>query len=91
VLVLDDLGTESATPWAREKLFQLLNHRYVTRLATVITMSDLSKTDARLISRISDTSRCTVFHVEAPSYRGDEARPPARSTKTGTRGRRAPG
>ncbi|PDW05130.1 hypothetical protein CJ255_00085 [Candidatus Viridilinea mediisalina] len=27
LLVLDDLGTESATAWAREKLYQLLNHR----------------------------------------------------------------
>ena len=29
LLVLDDLSTESATAWAKEKLFQLLNHRYV--------------------------------------------------------------
>jgi hypothetical protein len=28
LLVLDDLGTESATAWAREKLYQLFNHRY---------------------------------------------------------------
>ena len=27
LLTLDDLGTESATPWAREKLYQLINHR----------------------------------------------------------------
>ncbi|MEI7773120.1 MAG: hypothetical protein WCI67_24230 [Chloroflexales bacterium] len=24
----DDLGTESSMPWAREKLYQLVNHRY---------------------------------------------------------------
>src|SRR5690606_28150228 len=34
VLFLDDLGTESATPWAKEKLFQIINHRYVARLPT---------------------------------------------------------
>ena len=28
LLILDDLGTQSSTPWAQEKLFQLLNHRY---------------------------------------------------------------
>ena len=28
VLVLDDLGTQSATPWAQEKLFQVFNHRF---------------------------------------------------------------
>ncbi|MDP8924817.1 MAG: ATP-binding protein, partial [Chloroflexota bacterium] len=37
LLVLDDLGTQSGTPWAQEKLFQLLNHRYVGRLPTVVT------------------------------------------------------
>ena len=37
LLVLDDLSLESATPWAREKLAQLLDHRYNARLPTVIT------------------------------------------------------
>ena len=36
-LVLDDLGTQNTTPWAREKLFQILNHRYTHKLPTVIT------------------------------------------------------
>ena len=39
LLVLDDLGTESATPWAKEKLFQLLNYRYTAMLPTIITTS----------------------------------------------------
>jgi DNA replication protein DnaC len=91
LLVLDDLGTESATPWAKEKLFQLLNHRYVARLPTVITINDLNNTDARLISRISDTTRGTVFRIEAPSYRGDEARTTAKAVKAGARGRSASG
>ena len=37
LLILDDLGAESATPWAEEKLYQLINHRYLHRLPTVIT------------------------------------------------------
>jgi len=37
VLFLDDLGTENTTPWAREKLFQIVNHRYNYRLSTVFT------------------------------------------------------
>lgn len=28
LLILDDLGTQSATAWAREKLYQIVNHRY---------------------------------------------------------------
>jgi DNA replication protein DnaC len=37
MLILDDLGTQSATPWAREKLYQILNYRYNAELPTVIT------------------------------------------------------
>jgi DNA replication protein DnaC len=75
LLILDDLGTESATPWAREKLFQLLNHRYAARLPTVITTyNTLDEIDERLASRMRDTSRCTVHGITAPSYRGSEAR-----------------
>ena len=33
-LVLDDLGTQNTTQWAQEKLFQILNYRYVPRLPT---------------------------------------------------------
>ena len=28
LLILDDLGAHHSTPWAQEKLFQILNHRY---------------------------------------------------------------
>ncbi len=39
VLVLDALGSHSTTPWAQEKLHQLLNHRFNTMLPTVVTLS----------------------------------------------------
>ena len=71
LLILDDLGTESATPWAKEKLFQLLNHRYTARLPTVITTSKaMEELEPRLASRILDVTRCTTFALLAPSYRG---------------------
>ena len=37
LLVLDDLGSQSNTPWAQEKLYQIFNHRYNAKLPTVIT------------------------------------------------------
>ena len=81
LLILDDLGTQSATAWAQEKLFQLFNHRYNARLPTVITMQEsveeFEKTNPRLSSRILDFSRCTVCGIIAPSYRGG-ARPKKR-------------
>ena len=71
LLVLDDLGVESATPWAKEKLFQLLNFRYSANLPTVITTSaELNQLEPWLHSRIFDTDRCTVCKLEVSSYRG---------------------
>lgn len=75
LLVLDDLGTESATAWAREKLYQLFNHRYNARLPTVITTAvPIEELDPRLASRMLDGIRCTFFVLEAPSYRGKGTR-----------------
>ena len=71
LLILDDLGTESATAWAREKLYQLFNHRYNARLPTIITTATpVDELDPRLATRMLDGSRCTFFLIEAPSYRG---------------------
>lgn len=71
LLILDDLGTESATAWAREKLYQLFNYRYNARLPTVITTATpIDELDPRLATRMLDGSRCTFFVLEAPSFRG---------------------
>ncbi len=76
ILILDDLGTQSATPWAREKLYQIFNERYNAKLPTVITMSsNLEDLDARIRSRMLDTRVCTIFEILAPSYRGGGGRP----------------
>jgi DNA replication protein DnaC len=57
VLILDDLGTQSATPWAEEKLFQIVNHRFNGRLPMVVTTNvPLRKFDDRLRSRLGDPS-----------------------------------
>lgn len=70
LLILDDLGTESATPWAEEKLYQLFNYRYNARLPTVITMAQEVDLKPRLKSLIMDVGRCTPFVILVPSYRG---------------------
>jgi len=87
LLVLDDLGTESATPWAREKLFQLLNYRYSALLATVITTSaEPQRMEPWLRTRLFDVSRCQFWEILAPEYRGNRPSQPTRSpaTKKGT-------
>lgn len=78
VLVLDDLGTESATPWAREKLYQLSNHRYNAQLPTVITTNqDLDSIDFRIRSRMLDRSLTRHVRLDGPDYRQRKKRPPA--------------
>lgn len=69
LLILDDLGTESATAWAKEKLFQILNHRYVARLPTIITTAKaIEEIDERIRSRLLDKRRCMMFAITAPPY-----------------------
>jgi DNA replication protein DnaC len=69
LLVIDDLGTENATAWAREKLFQVLDYRYVTRLPTVITTAkELPQLDERIRTRLLDDRRCATFAITAESY-----------------------
>jgi DNA replication protein DnaC len=73
LLVLDDLGTESATAWAREKLYQLLNHRYNLRLPTVITTNlKPSELDPRIYSRMCDPWVGQIITISAPDYRRRE-------------------
>jgi len=69
-LILDDFGTQSASAWAREKLYQVLNHRYNAQLPTVITTNlALEEIDPPLQSRMSDQEYCGVIAVLAPDYR----------------------
>ena len=65
LLILDDLGTQSSTPWAQEKLFQIINHRFNARLPTVITLNMLpEEIDERLQSRLTDPALSQVYLVE---------------------------
>lgn len=71
LLVLDDLGTENTTPWAREKLFQIVNHRYNYALSTVITSNRKPEDiDPRIFSRMSDRTLCEEhIMIDGADYR----------------------
>jgi DNA replication protein DnaC len=94
LLILDDLGAHSSTPWAEEKLYQLINHRYNHRLATVITTNlTLDDLDERLASRLADLKVSTLCAIYAPSYRATpvpKARPPSTSRYDTTKTPRSP-
>jgi DNA replication protein DnaC len=64
LLILDDLGTQSSTPWAQEKLFQIMNHRYTANLPTVITTNEpIGHLDERLRARLEDRRACVRVDV----------------------------
>ncbi len=72
ILILDDFGEQAATPWAQEKLYQLINYRYNARLATVITTClTLDEIENRISSRMVDPSLSLVFNIMASCYQGD--------------------
>jgi DNA replication protein DnaC len=85
LLILDDLGAQSSTPWAQEKLYQIINERYNRRLPTVITTNlALDSMDLRLRSRIGDANLAELHIIKAPDVRlghnqGDE--PPAKGRR----------
>ena len=72
LLVLDDFGEQSTTPWAQEKLYQLINYRYNARLPMVVTTClSLDEIETRISSRMVDPMISLVFNITAPDYRGN--------------------
>jgi DNA replication protein DnaC len=65
LLVLDDLGSHQSSPWANEKLFQLLNYRYNSGYPTVITANKqgLMGLDERILSRLTDNALVTTVRL----------------------------
>ncbi|MDO9301486.1 MAG: ATP-binding protein [Anaerolineales bacterium] len=73
LLVLDDFGTQNTTPWAQEKIFQVMNFRYINKLATVITTNlMLDAIEGRVRSRLQDDELVRHLKISAPDYRRPE-------------------
>ena len=74
LLVLDDFGEQSTNPWVKEKLYQLINYRYNSRLPTVITTrlsldEIMAEVDGSISSRLVDRKVSVTFAIIAPDYR----------------------
>ncbi len=73
ILILDDLGGESSTPWAEEKLYQIIVHRHELRMPTIITSSlsldELEHSKARIASRLVDSMVVDWLPIISPNYR----------------------
>ena len=75
-LVLDDLGSHSSTPWAEEKLYQILVYRYEMMLPTVITIRGyIEDLPEAVRSRLMDQRLVELTPIGAPDYRSRGKRP----------------
>jgi len=68
-LILDDFGTKSNSSWIDEKIYQILVHRYESKLITILTIRNLSEIPESIISRISDTALVDHIELDSPDYR----------------------
>jgi DNA replication protein DnaC len=80
LLVLDDLGAERSTAWASEKLFQLIDYRYLVRVPTIITTNgplrgEAKGLDLRIHSRLHDAGLVNWYNMKTPDYRPRNVRP----------------
>lgn len=67
LLILDDLGSEQATEWAWNKLDEIIDHRYINRLCTVVTTN---VSQDRLPPRIADRlAEGKMLVLKGESYR----------------------
>ncbi len=90
LLILDDFGEQSTTPWAQEKLYQVINHRYNARLATVVTTRcTTDEIDGPVSSRFVDPKISMIFNIIVPDYRTDATSSRKTITRGGKRGRRS--
>lgn len=71
ILILDDLSLANATSWSREKLFQIIDHRYLSKRPTVFTTPETKKTmeedSPRLATRLFDRRLCAWFDLDSVS------------------------
>ena len=76
LLVLDDLGAQSSTPWAEEKLYQIIVHRHEMRLPTVITVRGfIERLPDAAASRLKDQTLVELVAIQAPDFRSGGVRP----------------
>ena len=73
LLILDDFGGEVVTPWAKEKLYQIISYRHNAQLPMVLTsnlsLDEIGKRDERVLSRLLDKQMSNVLAVTANDFR----------------------
>jgi len=88
LLILDDFGEQSTTPWAQEKLYQVINYRHNHLLPTVITTRyTMDEIETRISSRLVHPKISMVYNITDPDYRTDATSSRKKITRGGRKGR----
>lgn len=68
VLIIDDFGMETVRDWVEEKLYQIINQRYINKLITIFTSNhsiDELSYDDRITNRIREKCYMLAFPNES--------------------------
>ena len=68
VLVIDDFGVERPADWINDKLYQIINERYINRKVTIFTSNESLETlqyDDRITNRIKERAYQIAFPEES--------------------------
>jgi len=85
LLLLDDLGAERNSPWASERLYIIINHRYCEMLPVILTLNipleelENSLEWERITSRIYEM--CYILIMDGDDYRKKDLREVAENGK----------
>lgn len=68
VLIIDDFGVERPADWINDKLYQIINERYINRKVTIFTSNESLETlqyDDRITNRIKERTYQITFPEES--------------------------
>ena len=68
VLIIDDFGVEAPAAWINDKLYQIINERYINRKVTIFTSNESLETlqyDDRITNRIKERAYQIAFPEES--------------------------
>ena len=68
ILVIDDFGVEAPAAWINDKLYQIINERYINRKVTIFTSNESLDTlqyDDRITNRIRERTYQIAFPEES--------------------------
>ena len=65
ILILDELGSHNTSPWAEEKLRQVIGHRFNAELPTIFTINGgLNQIDDQILSRLQSDHLSNIYSLQ---------------------------